>query len=1420
VTTATSFRTIRLWDGSQHRAFEELCYQLRDPTPSNAKLIKAGNPDAGVEWYLRHRNGIEWGWQAKYSFTIDDLLKEMAASLKTVCEKRPRCSRLTFCIPFDLPDGRVGKAHKSARQKFEDRKQRWAETIDGADSVTVELWSAGDLLERLNSPTKAGKAWFFWDQHIFSPEWCRERLRITTEAAGERYSPELNVTLPVAFSLEGLARTQEYWQHYRRRRAKVIRVGRDLHPNRYKGLGVTGAVRHLLPALEQWRSAVGSVFSPSAQFSRDDILTATSELAKAVEAAWPPVTSGKDRKLDETRQSLLNALSRLRSALSDFTSFLQAPASVAAARRALVMTGMAGQGKTHLFCDAGTRLIERGQPAVVVLGNRMSSRHAWAGVAQQLGLGEIGATEFLQAARAAGEAANAPFTVLIDALNEAAEPTGWQAELPGALAEISDDPWVALGISVRSSYAPFVLPDDGSFERRIAKVDHPGFADREVEALEKFFAGFQLEQPRAPLLTPEFTNPLFLKLYCEGLRDSGLSAPPPGHVRLTEVFFRFLERKERRITTALGLDPEGNAVRAAVREFADTLAAVGSERLSRSNAQEIIDRYAPNRPRYENTLFAALISEGVLIHDLAWDRTTEDYVPVVRFSYQRLTDHVVVDALLRPIADAAALRTALRSGAPLRHTLRRAPTGWIEALSIQVPERFGVELLRTTNWRLPWPERHNWMEAFVESIPLRAPETITDATRDLMNVAARSSERLDELVLESIITVAPQPDHPFNANWLHGWLTSKTLPERDAGWSQAVYSTFGERTALDRLIRWATKGPYPSYSDEVLELSCIPLIWTLTSPNRRLRDYTTKAVTYLLASRLSVLRALLERFATVNDPYVLERFAVITHGALLIANDPHQAVGIASRLKEAVLADDAIPNIITRDALRGVYEWCYRAGAISEEEYHSALPPYRSAPPGAAASEEALREKYDLDNYDDNTPEGLRARAYSAISMSLFHMGDFGRYVVESKVRQFTNYPLDEPAPAVKKRDEESFPAKQAQSWIFERVMSLGWTPELFGDFDRSISRGRYGREGHKPERFGKKYQWIALRELLARISDNFHMSIEWREPRTYEGPWQFFGRDIDPTLPPAVMRRDDDDYEQIGSTFDGDQRDEWWCPDGPEFVWGEDVPLDWATQEDTFLDLANLARRRDGNGRWWVVLHAYYNWDEDAPEEVDKYTIQRRDLWSHIYGWLVAKSDVNALTRLLATRSFINQWMPQGREVTDAAYLAEMPWAAAASEYRTQWERVEPRDDDPDIPDIDAYPASVAYLWEGNVWDCSLSESVSARLPSELLFDLGGLRWRPHTREWETEDRRAVAQYRESLGHSALLVDETWLADILRAKGWGLILGWLGEKQLIGGGWSPRLVGGWTQINGTASLLNGKWKFGPRRVEHNSVVD
>ena len=88
-------------------------------------------------------------------------LKLMEKSLRTVVQRRPKCRRLTFCIPFDLPDAPREGGWKSARQKFEDRKKSWRRQIPHADRVRIELWSEGDLLQRLvGHPSQRGVEWF------------------------------------------------------------------------------------------------------------------------------------------------------------------------------------------------------------------------------------------------------------------------------------------------------------------------------------------------------------------------------------------------------------------------------------------------------------------------------------------------------------------------------------------------------------------------------------------------------------------------------------------------------------------------------------------------------------------------------------------------------------------------------------------------------------------------------------------------------------------------------------------------------------------------------------------------------------------------------------------------------------------------------------------------------------------------------------------------------------------------------------------------------------------------------------------------------------------------------------------------------------------------------------------------------------
>ena len=1400
------FKSIRQWRGSQHQAFEELCYQLRDPTLNDADLVKTGNPDGGLEWYVTLRNGVQWGWQAKFTFDINTLLKLMEKSLKTVVEKRPNCRKLTFCIPFDLPAAPGHGERKSARQKFEDRKKSWRKRIPGADRVRIELWSEGDLLERLiRHPARRGLEWFFWDKEVFSPEWCTKRLNITVEAAGKRYSPELHVDLPVAFALEGLALSEAYWQRFGALRSAVLSAARRITVSHYTGLGVTPQLRALVRSLAEWEREVPICVHLPRRLDLDRLLDLTHTLHDIADAAYPHGPSS------DKHRGLQYHLHRLIHTLRDFEELLRSDATDAARHGALLLTGEAGQGKTHLFCDVGQRAVQANRPALVLLGGRFSEHQVWSKIAEQLGLGPIGSEELLGGMQAAAEASDAPFLLLIDALNEAADPTAWQAELPGLLAEVAQNPWISLGVSVRSTFRQVVLPPDGLSS--IAEVDHPGFKGRELEASERFFDVFGLEQPRIPLLTPDFTNPLFLKLYCEGLKGLGLSAPPVGADHLSEVFERYLTWKQERIVSRLKLDPTTQPVEDAINAFCEVLVRENRDSLLRARSREIIDTFAPGHHEWPDTLFGQLLSEGILATDLVRHSSTDKPVHIVRFSYQRFADHRVVAALLKPLkGDPARLRDALKAGKPLRKHVLKAPASWIEALAVQLPEQFGIELLDAARWRLKPSTRHRWDRAFVQSVATRRPSAVTQRSRELLSDVQHRSGNLHQLILETLLTVAPLPQHPLNAGRLHDRLKSWSMPQRDVAWSIPTYFVLNDGGALDRLIRWAARGPYPNYPDEVIELVAIPLVWPFTSPNRHMRDYATKALTRLLAGSLSVLPSLIRRFDGVDDPYVIERLAVVSHGAVLCGGRaaPQAAVDTASALKQVALAKTQVPNLITRDAVRGLYEWCLRQSLINDQTYRELLPPYGSAPPGTPRTQEELERTY----YRDRCSKEGVPWPYGQVFGSIFNLGDFGRYVIETKLEKFSPSPLSLPLPPLPQsqpHNRETYPLELGQRWVFERVLSLGWTPERFATFDRNLRN--WSDRGHKPERFGKKYQWIAFHELLARVADNFHMRDSFNNrPVTYAGPWQFFGRDIDPTLPPPPRLRNEDDELTLRPTFSSDDAG-WWTPPGPRYH-PDDAPVEegWGVESDDIPEFEPLVRRKDESRTRWVVLRAHYEWADKIPEDEEGQSRYRRDLWSHIFSWLVRPSDREALVAFLEQRSLMGRWMPEGREHIDDAYLGELPWAAATGKEPNAWQEIEPYGARTPLA-LEVYPTWDEYYWEGNVLDCSIEDGVQAWVPAPILFEAETLSWSPGTRQWCGPDGTMVAQYRGGSGHSALLVREEWLKRVLRKTGNTIVFGWLGEKRLIETGFHSEIVGDWTGIDAIASLAASQWAFGKRRL-------
>jgi len=82
----------------------------------------------------------------------------------------------------------------------------------------------------------------------------------------------------------------------------------------------------------------------------------------------------------------------------------------------------------------------------------------------------------------------------------------------------------------------------------VTYLTHSGFSEVEYEASKLFFENYGIEQPAVPLLHPEFKNPLFLKMFCEGLSKAGLTKIPDGFEGITKIISFFLNSVNKELS--------------------------------------------------------------------------------------------------------------------------------------------------------------------------------------------------------------------------------------------------------------------------------------------------------------------------------------------------------------------------------------------------------------------------------------------------------------------------------------------------------------------------------------------------------------------------------------------------------------------------------------------------------------------------------------------------------------------------------------------------------------------------------------------------------------------------------------------------------------------------------------------------------
>jgi hypothetical protein len=445
--SASSFDTLRSWDGSQARAFEELSYQLlKSSVPSGSHAIRTGNPDGGVEWYATLTGGTEWGWQAKHVHGTDALLTAMTSSVQRVVQDRPKLVKLTFVISWNLATSTRRGARLSQRQKYDRKVASWKSTVPGAALIEFDLIQESDLLALLAQPEHRGRAWFWWAEPVLGADWLVHRLAEQSAAAGERYRPDLQVDVPIEDDLKALGAAHSVLAEFEKLRRRVTAAGQDMRltPTGPRDLvklhrAMVQSAQQLIGASSEVVFQAGSDASALAPLKKtlSKFLSAANEAERResdLDREWhqrPPDDLNKEQEKPPT-EARGYSVREFRNAASAFDAWLKSSIGRALQERTYFLIGPAGSGKTHLFLDAVRRALDEGRPAVVLFGARFGRSDLWASICDQLGLEPVGADVLLGAMDAAGEAAATQgrhFVLLIDALNETVPADFWVTHL-------------------------------------------------------------------------------------------------------------------------------------------------------------------------------------------------------------------------------------------------------------------------------------------------------------------------------------------------------------------------------------------------------------------------------------------------------------------------------------------------------------------------------------------------------------------------------------------------------------------------------------------------------------------------------------------------------------------------------------------------------------------------------------------------------------------------------------------------------------------------------------------------------------------------------------------------------------------------------------------------------------------------------
>ncbi|EOD5300596.1 hypothetical protein ACJXVI_001764 [Enterococcus faecium] len=1238
--------------------------------------------------------------------------------------------------------------------------------------IAINLVTNKEILDSIvEFPTIASK---FFNSNFLSDEWFKSKLEDSLSSIGIRYNKLFNVSTETEKLFQLFLKNSKTIEIINERKKEAINELNSLVYRLPKFSSIILSLKNEINSLIvdnelypesclTWKKEIETLFV-------DDLRKIEEEL-DAIK-----ISELEEKKYEETHWREEKNLESLLT-ISNLLSFSQIEKNLLT-NKTILINGDAGNGKTQLLSEAAHEIVNKNGYALLLSGHHfLNSDRLEKQIMEVLGL-DFKFSELLLILESIGESNCKTVYIFIDAINESNNKNIWRVDLPKLIKEIEKLNFVRLAVSFRSGYEQLVIHDSLNTKienNELSLITHYGFQNNSIEAIGEFLNYYGIVFSPTYILDYRMTNPLFLNMFCRVYDGNDFD--------FYELLNKFLKYADNEAQKAIGFDGTTFLLKFLVDEIASYQLKYHKNSISQTEIVKL--PFWNNYGLVEKKIpyIDSLKRNGVLLTII--DKSgTEDY----QFGYNMLEDFIYAQSIMDRHNDKNELKEYLKVELLGIEASRIKNKQYIDVFIIITSlyrQKFDEECIDVCAYLKEGYDKEMLQIKYMKSFSWR-PAIISN--KDLFRNKAQEFNLDSKEIFDILIENSVKINHELNVEFLHSLLMKMALKDRDYLWTTYINNTYDDDQRIIQLINFIEKDTnYGNLrNSEESWLLCILLSWYLTSTNRYLRDRASKALIEVLKVNFAYCQPLLEKFETVNDPYVIQRLYGIVFGACMKSSyiDIQIYKDLVKYIYSTIFDKSIVfPDILLRDYARLIIER-FKYKYPQEEiniNYDRIRPPYDS-------------EKIPIDghceNINYNGGMGIIANSLAPEGSELAY-GDFGRYVFQSSL----NYFLDIDIVSI---------YKYALEFI---KTDLGYSNELFTTYDQQVKKYQYSRHDHiKIERIGKKYQWIAMYNILARVSDTYSFSKDWADSDHYNGPWNPYVRDFDPTLNEYFLNPDglpqfDAETNKTDYFISSDSKslvvERWISSNNPEF---------------TDLNLKLLSK--DSDGIEWVTLY-WHNQIESEKDMIDYKSTEFKKgaqrIWTLAQGYFVKTENLENILMDIKNKNLYGRWFPEGNSSTYSLFNREFGWAPGYIEtlgeswldykvetgkYKTEiiqnmkikedgdeiaFEEIEEEISVPEKKILArVLPTFNRYLWEEQ-YDGSKAESISFYVPCSLLLKDLNLEQKQYDGYFYSSENELVAFDRELSGEmKGLVIRKDFLEKFLSVNELSMFWTCLGEKQFF----------------------------------------